>query len=44
MINMNYILGEFDNNCLLARRMYAVKYPDSRFIQLESFQRVKEVR
>lgn len=41
MINIIYILGYFDRNCLLANRMYAVRYPGSS-IRLVSFRRIKE--
>lgn len=41
-VNMIYVLGECDRNCLLASRCYAQKYPGERHPPAASFERLKE--
>lgn len=43
MVNMIFILGECSRNCLLASRVYAVRYPDAeRKPRSEAFERVMQ--
>lgn len=42
LVNMIFVLGECEKNCMLASRIYNAKYPERRPIREESFQRVLE--
>lgn len=42
LINMIYALGAADENCLLASRLYASKYPDRRHPQVKCFTTLKD--
>lgn len=41
MCNMIYVLGECERNCLLASRVYAAKFPNSRHPNRRSFQSLR---
>lgn len=40
LIDMIFILGESDRNCLLASKIYAIRYPERRHPREESFRNV----
>jgi Helix-turn-helix domain (DUF4817) len=40
LIDMIFILGESDRNCLLASRIYSQRYPDRRHPDERSFRKV----
>ena len=42
LIDMIYILGEAEKNCLLAVRIYGAKYPNRRIPTRQSFQCLME--
>ena len=42
LIDMIYVLGEADKNCLLAERLYRTKYPERRTPSPRSFQNLME--
>lgn len=42
LVDMTFIIGEAQRNCLLASRLYKVKYPNRRCPQISAFERLKE--